>query len=138
MGLFAGFLSDHFDQTIAVEADPASGRDLESLAARRNAIRVENKTAALFLAEWVRKRGTRTADSIVVDPPRAGLEEDVVQSLTDLGSRSLVYVSCDPSTLARDLAKLCSSASTLRELHLFDMFPQTYHIESVAFLERAR
>jgi 23S rRNA (uracil1939-C5)-methyltransferase len=139
VGLFAGFLSDNFTETIAIEANAASARDLESVAAAgRQSNTVHNKPASLFLADWKRKRSARIPDAIVVDPPRAGLESEITQHIAALRVRKLVYVSCDPSTLARDLAKLWSSAYTLRELHLFDMFPQTYHIESVVFLERTR
>ncbi len=139
VGLFAAFLSNNFTETIAVEDNAAAARDLESVAgAGRQSITVHNKSAGSFLADWNRKRSARIPDAIVVDPPRAGLEAEAIRQIMTVASRKLVYVSCDPSTLARDLAKLCSSAYTLRELHLFDMFPQTYHIESVAFLERTR
>lgn len=139
VGLFARFLSDNFAKTVAIEANAAAARDLDTVAAAgRYPITVHNKPTGLFLADWNRKRSSQVADAIVVDPPRAGLEQEVIQQIMALSSRRLVYVSCDPSTLARDLAKLCCSAYTLRELHLFDMFPQTYHIESVAFLERTR
>lgn len=137
VGLFAGFLADRFAETVAVEADPASARDLQNVTVGRHGITVENKPAGRFLADFSRKR-VRRVDAVVVDPPRAGLEADVLQRIIAIGSHRLIYVSCDPSTLARDLAKLCSSMYTLREVHLFDMFPQTYHIESVAFLERTR
>lgn len=139
VGLFATFLADNFSETVTVEADPASARDLQRIpGANQSRMSVQNKSAATFLAEWKRRRAARIPDVIVVDPPRAGLESDVVRQVTALAPCRLVYVSCDPSTLARDLAKLCASAYTLRALHLFDMFPQTYHIESVAFLERTR
>ncbi len=139
VGLFARFLSNNFIETIAVEDNVAAARDLETVAAAgSHSITVHNKPAGSFLADWHRKRSARVPDVIVADPPRAGLETEAVHPIMAVASRKLVYVSCDPSTLARDLAKLCSSAYTLRELHLFDMFPQAYHIESIAFLERAR
>lgn len=139
VGLFAAFLSDNFIETIAIEANAASARDLETAAtAQRHPITVHNKPAGSFLTDWHRKRSARVPDVIVMDPPRAGLETEAVYQIMTGASRKLIYVSCDPSTLARDLAKFCSSAYTLREIHLFDMFPQTYHIESVAFLERVR
>lgn len=138
VGLLTAFLADHFSKVVAVEADPASARDLESVGrSSGDAIAVHNHSASLFLSDWKRKRSARAPDAVVVDPPRAGLEESVAEQLTTLAPRRIVYVSCDPSTLARDLAKLLSGAHTLREIHLFDMFPQTYHIESVVLLERA-
>lgn len=139
VGLFAALLAEKFSTVTAVEADPASARDLETVAlSAQNRITVRNQAARVFLNESKRKRALRNLDIVVVDPPRAGLEQGVAEQLPALGARKIVYVSCDPSTLARDLAKLCSHAYTLRELHLFDMFTQTYHIESVALLEQAR
>jgi 23S rRNA (uracil1939-C5)-methyltransferase len=139
VGLFAALLAEKFSAVTAVEADPASARDLEAIArSRRNTVTVRNQPANLFLNDSKRKRVSRSPDVIVVDPPRAGLEHGVAEQLSGVAAHNVLYVSCDPSTLARDLAKLCSQAYTLRELHLFDMFPQTYHIESVAFLERTR
>jgi 23S rRNA (uracil1939-C5)-methyltransferase len=139
VGLFAAVLAENFTEVTAVEADPASARDLETLArSAQNKIAVHNQPASLFLGKSKQKRASRIPDVVVVDPPRTGLERGVAEQLTHLAARKIIYVSCDPSTLARDLAKLCSQAYTLRELHLFDMFPQTYHIESVVFLERAR
>lgn len=139
VGLFAALLAEKFSTVTAVEADPASARDLETVAlSAQNRITVRNQATGIFLNESKRKRALRNPDIVVVDPPRAGLEQGVAEQLPALGPRKIVYVSCDPSTLARDLAKLCSQAYTLRELHLFDMFTQTYHIESVALLEQAR
>lgn len=74
-------------------------------------------------------------DTVVMDPPREGAKE-VVQLIPDLGTSRVIYISCNPSTLARDLAVLCGAGFSLKEVRLFDMFPQTYHIESVAYLER--
>ena len=77
------------------------------------------------------------ADLIVVDPPRAGLAPDVVKKLSAQPARKIAYVSCDPATLARDLARF-------REIGAFepvsvtpvDLFPQTFHVENVTILER--
>lgn len=139
VGLFATLLAEKFSAVTAVEADPASAHDMETNArSAQNAISVRNQPTGVFLNEWKRKRPSHNPDIVIVDPPRAGLEQGVTEQLTALSARKIIYVSCDPSTLARDMAKLCGQAYTLRELHLFDMFPQTYHIESVVFLERAR
>jgi 23S rRNA (uracil1939-C5)-methyltransferase len=139
VGLFAASLAERFSQVAAVEADPASARDLESVArSSAKKISVHNQPVGVFLNKWKSKRGARAPDVVVVDPPRAGLEGGVADQLVALAPRKIVYISCDPSTLARDLAKLSARAYTLRELHLFDMFTQTYHIESVVLLERGR
>ena len=76
----------------------------------------------------------RPAAAIIVNPPRGGLGEEVTNRLTALPSRRLVYVSCDPATLGRDIARL-STAYRVRDLRSFDLFPQTAHVETVARLE---
>lgn len=139
VGLFCAFLAGSFSQVHAVEADPASARDLEGLAhSGTKRIAVHNQAASHFLREWKTKRNGGSVDAAIVDPPRAGLENGVAEQLTAISPRRIIYVSCDPSTLARDLARLDSAAYTVIELHLFDMFPETYHIESVVLLERRR
>jgi tRNA/tmRNA/rRNA uracil-C5-methylase (TrmA/RlmC/RlmD family) len=77
-----------------------------------------------------------TIDSVLVDPPRAGLHPGVVSRLIRLGAPKLVYVSCNPSTLGRDLALLCESRYRVRWIQPVDMFPNTPHIECVATLDR--
>jgi 23S rRNA (uracil1939-C5)-methyltransferase len=76
-------------------------------------------------------------DGLVIDPPRAGCQRQVLDALASNPVRRIVYVSCDPSTLARDLDILCHEYATYRlcSVQPLDMFPQTAHIESVALLE---
>lgn len=77
-------------------------------------------------------------DTVVLDPPRSGCHPAVLESLRRLGAPRLVYVSCNPSTLARDVRLLCQNkAYRLRKVIPFDLFPQTSHVESVAVLEGA-
>jgi 23S rRNA (uracil1939-C5)-methyltransferase len=79
------------------------------------------------------------ADVIVVDPPRAGLAEDVVAQLSAQPARAIAYVSCDPATLARDLERF-SAAGVFEPVKItpVDLFPQTYHVETVTILKRVR
>jgi 23S rRNA (uracil1939-C5)-methyltransferase len=75
-------------------------------------------------------------DMVLVDPPRAGLDTRVVDEILKMNPKVIAYVSCDPSTLARDTARFINGGYTLRQVTPFDLFPQTFHIESISFLER--
>ncbi|HWY20826.1 MAG TPA: class I SAM-dependent RNA methyltransferase [Candidatus Acidoferrum sp.] len=75
-------------------------------------------------------------DLIVVDPPRSGLGDAVARALASMAAPRVTYVSCDPATLARDLVPLLAAGYRVDELHLVDLFPQTYHLESVVQLTR--
>ena len=131
VGLFSLALAPHFEEVIAVESAPASGRDLETNAASN--IKISRQTTESFLA---RAHRTIKPDLIVVDPPRSGLGERVTTLLGKIRTRELVYISCDPATLARDLKALMGYGWELTELNLIDLFPQTFHIETVAVLGR--
>lgn len=75
-------------------------------------------------------------DLLIVDPPRSGLDEKLLRALIERGPRAFVYVSCEPATLARDLAILAAGGYTVHSVEVFDFFPQTYHVESLAFLTK--
>lgn len=87
------------------------------------------------VAEVLASRRPRV-DAIVLDPPRAGCTPETLAALAATGATRMAYVSCDPATLARDIARLNGLGYTLCEVQPIDMFPQTYHIEAVAWLER--
>ncbi|HVB87903.1 MAG TPA: 23S rRNA (uracil(1939)-C(5))-methyltransferase RlmD [Candidatus Dormibacteraeota bacterium] len=141
VGLFSVPLAERFDHVVAVEANPASARDLEANIAtipraangRGVAASVEVRVAEVeqFLAKF---RGK--PQLVVLDPPRAGLTPPVVKYLARIAPERITYVSCDPPTLARDLAAFQQAGYELGELHLFDLFPQTFHMETVARLRR--
>jgi 23S rRNA (uracil1939-C5)-methyltransferase len=76
-------------------------------------------------------------DVVVVDPPRAGLSQKIVRRVIECEAKRIVYVSCNPTTLAPNAAQLGEAGYTLRRVRPIDMFPQTPHIECVALLERA-
>lgn len=86
------------------------------------------------LLEWSNKG--RTADLLVVDPPRKGLEGQFIDAVLTMQPKKMVYVSCNPSTLARDLALLVEGGYTVEKVQPVDMFPQTSHVESVTLLTR--
>jgi 23S rRNA (uracil1939-C5)-methyltransferase len=130
-GFFSLPLAKSFQQVIAVEASTHSYADLRTNAPQNvKAIRVGTE-------EFLRSEAKRyAADLIVVDPPRAGLGERTAQLLGRTSASRVTYVSCDPATLARDMKILAESGFRVEEVHLFDLFPQTFHIESVVHLTR--
>lgn len=130
VGLFSTILARSFAQVIAVEASQTSLADL-----RHNApleVKAVLATAEQYLGQVTGMR----PNLIVADPPRGGLGEGVVRSLAKLEAPKITYVSCDPSTLARDLRLMTGLGYRIEEAHLFDLFPQTFHIESVFKLAR--
>jgi 23S rRNA (uracil1939-C5)-methyltransferase len=76
-------------------------------------------------------------DLVLLDPPRSGLEKEACLALIALGCPEIIYISCDPATLARDLKYFTEVGYELREIQAFDMFPQTFHIESISHLVRS-
>ena len=86
--------------------------------------------------DWV-KQNSKKFDSIIIDPPRAGLAPSVIEHLLFLNPKKIVYVSCNPSTLARDLKIMTQDKQyAVKKICPVDMFPQTYHIETVVLLEK--
>lgn len=129
-GLFTLLLTERFGHVTAVEASAHSAADL-AINASKN-VKVMRATTE----EFVRRFGSATADLVVVDPPRAGLGERVAQALGRLHVSRVTYVSCDPATLSRDLKVLLQSGFRVEQAHLVDLFPQTFHMESVFHLVR--
>jgi 23S rRNA (uracil1939-C5)-methyltransferase len=129
VGLFTLPLARTFERVIAVEAAPSSFADLRVNGPRH--AKVVQSTAEAFLA-----RASQKPDFVVVDPPRSGLGKKVIDGLVKLAPRNLTYVSCDPSTMARDLPGLVASGYRITQAHLVDLFPQTFHIETVLRMER--
>ena len=75
-------------------------------------------------------------DVVVLDPPRAGLDPYAMEGLIKAAPGQIIYISCDPATLARDLQKLIAAGYTLESVTPFDLFPQTFHIESISVLKK--
>ncbi|MGE0406558.1 MAG: 23S rRNA (uracil(1939)-C(5))-methyltransferase RlmD [Candidatus Korobacteraceae bacterium] len=132
VGLFSLPLARSFERVTAVEVDSSSFADLKRNLPN-NAV-ARKLTTEAFLGGL--KQQTRF-DAVVVDPPRAGLGENVARKLAALGAKEVVYVSCDPPTLARDSRALAQAGYRIEQAHLFDLFPQTFHIESVLRFRRA-
>ena len=129
VGLFSVPLAKHFERVVAVESNPAATRDLESNVSGKGSIEIRTSDVERFLEKYKDR-----PDLILLDPPRAGLEPGAVKHLARIGPERITYVSCEPPTLARDLAALTSAGYLISEMHLFDLFPQTFHIETVVRL----
>jgi len=131
VGLFSTVLSQRFAQVIAVESSQTSHADLLHNAPTN--VKAVRAAAADLLRSGKDKL---RPDLVVADPPRSGLGESVVQSLVGLGAHRMTYISCDPATVSRDLAGLLCAGYRIEQAHLVDLFPQTYHLESVFLLAR--
>jgi 23S rRNA (uracil1939-C5)-methyltransferase len=143
VGFFTLPLAQAFKRVVSVDANLAAMRDLQ--------VNAENTGAAVIShnehAEEFLRKTTEKPDFVVLDPPRSGLGADTAAKLAALGAAEIAYLSCDPSTLARDLAVLTGSKNSnaaegadvhyeIAEMHMFDLFPQTYHIETLVRLKR--
>jgi 23S rRNA (uracil1939-C5)-methyltransferase len=127
VGLFTAHLAKQADLVVGIELDPTAVADLlENTAEQDNVEIIEGPVEAVL------PNLDLVFDAAVVDPPRAGLDRFVVDALAEQGPRHIVYVSCDPATLARDAQRLIRASYRLVEVQPVDMFPQTYHIESIA------
>ena len=133
VGLFAKKLAGNFERVVAVESAPTASEALQHNLEGDAADSVIAETAAFLRTQSKMPK----PDLIVADPPRAGLGAETTSLLADLGAPAIVYVSCDPATLARDLRALLSSGYELSSVTLADLFPQTFHLESVVELRRS-
>jgi len=131
VGLFSTVLNREFDRVIAVESSQTSFADLQYNSPAN--LKAVCATVEQYLPE---KAAKLRPDLVVVDPPRNGLGGRVLNGLVGLKAPRITYVSCDPATLARDLKHLIAAGYKLEQAHLVDLFPQTYHLESVMRLVR--
>ena len=138
VGLFSVPLANRFERLIAVESNIAAARDLQANLQASGAAspNLRQTTVEAFLEHWHER-----PDLVVLDPPRTGVAARALARLIKIAPEEIVYLSCDPATLARDLAILAGETQNPRgyrisELHLVDIFPQTYHIEALVRLSR--
>jgi 23S rRNA (uracil1939-C5)-methyltransferase len=115
----------------AVEGDPVSAADLAANVAGRSDIAAVHAPVEDYLAS-----ATAAVDTAIVDPPRTGLSAAAMHGLLALTPARIIYVSCDPATLARDLRRCLGAGYSLGAIHGFDLFPRTGHVEAVAVLNR--
>jgi 23S rRNA (uracil1939-C5)-methyltransferase len=149
VGFFTLPLARSFERVVSVDANLAATRDLFANAKAAGVeIISHNEHAEEFL-----KKTDEKPEFVVLDPPRSGLGAEAAAALAAVGADEIVYLSCDPSTLARDLAVLTGSAKKsagvttqtptgtryeITEMHMFDLFPQTFHIETLVRLRKVK
>lgn len=148
VGLFSTALACDFRHIVSVESSQTAAADLAyNLPPNGKAVQV---TTERYLAPSHKPRGktggtipqenyrpdSPVPDLVVLDPPRSGLGESVARLLANLAAPRITYVSCDPATLSRDLVILLAAGYRVEQLHLVDLFPQTFHLETVAHLVR--
>lgn len=129
VGLFSMPLARSGARVTAVESAPPSS---ESLA--RNLLPFANAGTVRSTTEQFLASFKGSPDAIVVDPPRAGLGPQVTQQLARIAAPTLIYLSCDPTTLARDLQPLLASGYRAEQVTMIDLFPQTFHLETLVLL----
>jgi 23S rRNA (uracil1939-C5)-methyltransferase len=144
VGFFTLPLAKLFAKVVSVDANLAATRDLRTNAEIAGIELVAN----VEHAEEFLKKPQEAPDFVVLDPPRAGLGAETAARLANLSAPEIVYLSCDPATLARDLAVLTGSERKpatevapvhryeISDVHLFDLFPQTFHIETLVRLRK--
>jgi 23S rRNA (uracil1939-C5)-methyltransferase len=129
VGTFALLAAPLVREVIGIEEARSAVRDAEHNAGDLSNVRfIQAKTEAALPAL------EEHPDAVILDPSRVGCHPDVLRALLSLRPERVIYVSCDPSTLARDLRILVDGGYTLHEVQPLDMLPQTYHVESVSTL----
>ncbi len=136
VGTFTIPMGRYCDKVFGVEINPYAVQDA-------NHNRKINSSKNVFFhrssaSDALKYMLKKNPDLVLIDPPRTGLEENTVNALLQLKNlKKILYISCNPSTLARDVAKLMQNGFILKSTRLIDMFPHTYHIESLTVLEKA-
>jgi 23S rRNA (uracil1939-C5)-methyltransferase len=133
VGLFAISLNKHAEHVIAVESSAFAVTDAE-VNLEQNGI--ENVELIQGSVEKLLSELDEKVDIALVDPPRSGCPPEVLHWLSENTTQQILYVSCDPTTLARDLKQLTESGWRIEAVQPFDMFPQTFHVETVVSLKR--
>ena len=119
----------------AVEGDRTSAADLRQNAAQfGQSVRVIAGSVEHYLSAHRRQ----TVDTVIVDPPRTGISKGAIQAIASLSAGRIVYVSCDPATMARDARRLLDAGYEVERLQGFDLFPNTPHVECVGVFARGR
>jgi len=134
VGLFSAFFAPKCGRVISIESSESSCEDFAVNLDEYDNVELYEGLAEEVLPGLVGQ--IANLSYAIVDPPRAGLDKQVIDGIINLNPQMIAYVSCDPSTLARDAARLINGGYKLKEVTPFDLFPQTYHIESISLFEK--
>lgn len=133
IGVIGILMAENFKRVVGIEQSAQSIKNAKENALINNIYNIEFQ--ALTVENWIRENES-SFDAIVVDPPRSGLTKNVINFLIRSKAKRIIYVSCNPSTLARDLRLIIENSKyTVKKIRFIDMFPQTYHIEVIVLLE---
>ena len=132
-GLFSAFFAKNYQRVIGIESSESACEDFAFNLDEFDNVELYEGAAEEILPALAGKFDS--ASHMIVDPPRAGIEKHALDAIIDIKPQIIAYVSCDPSTLARDAARLVNGGYRLVEVTPFDLFPQTYHIESISIFE---
>ena len=132
-GLFSKFFAPKYSKVIGIESSPSACEDFGINLDEFDNVELYEGTAEEILPALTEQLTQPT--HMIVDPPRAGIDKHALDAILKIKPQIIAYVSCDPSTLARDAAKLINGGYRLQEVTPFDLFPQTYHIESISIFE---
>jgi len=137
VGAFAIWMLDLAKKIIAIEENPSAIKDLEynvKLRSAENKISWINDDAEIVLSKLVNEN--QNFDVIILDPPRKGCTKNVINAVANLCREYIIYVSCNPNTLARDAKMLIDMSFNIEEVQIIDMFTFTYHIESIVMFKK--
>ncbi|MCB0100499.1 MAG: class I SAM-dependent RNA methyltransferase [Anaerolineales bacterium] len=134
VGLFSKFFADKYAKVIGIESAPSSCEDFAINLDEFDNVELYEGSAEEILPALAPQLTQPT--HMIIDPPRAGIDKFALDAILQINPQVIVYVSCDPSTLARDAARLIKGGYTLQHATPFDLFPQTYHIESISIFTR--
>ena len=133
VGLFSAFFAPKCQKVVGVESSASACEDFVINLDEFDNVELYEGTAEDVLPNLIGHVSNMTY--VIADPPRAGIERHVLDVIVQLKPQMFAYVSCDPSTLARDARRLIEGGYELKQVTPFDLFPQTYHIESISIFE---
>ena len=132
-GLFSKFFASKYEKVIGIESSSSACDDFAFNLDEFDNVELYEGTVGRILPGLIDQ--ITGVIHMIIDPPRSGIEKHALDSILKIKPQVIAYVSCDPSTLARDAARLINGGYRLKNVTPFDLFPQTYHIESISFFE---